>query len=81
MVSLMIYCNLLEKKKNSVVYSFYDGTGERGEIEFPLYSTGPPKILKEPESQGVKIHIGKLYFKYYKYFLSGITPQNIAYEC
>lgn len=77
----MIYCDLLRKTEKSAIYSFYDGTGERGEIEFPIYSTGEPKILKEPENQSVKLYIGNLYFKYYKDFLKGKTDDKIAYEC
>lgn len=77
----MIYCDLLRKTETSVIYSFYCGIGERGEIEFPLYSTGEPKILKEPEIQSVKLYIGNLYYKYYKDFLQGKIIEKIAYEC
>lgn len=77
----MIYCDLLRKTEKSAIYSFYDGTGKRGEIEFPIYSIGEPKILKEPESQSAKLHIGNLYFKYYKDFLKGKIADKIAYEC
>ena len=80
-MNLMIYCDLLRKTKNSAIYSFFGGKGKKGEIEFPLFSTGEPKILEEPENQEVKFHIGRLYFKYYKVFLKGETPEKIAYEC
>lgn len=81
MVNRMIYCDLLRKTEKSVIYSFYGGRGEKGEIEFPLYSTGEFKILKEPEFHVAKHWIESLYFKKYKSFLKGETPEKIAYEC
>ena len=80
-MSLMIYCDLLKKTENSAIYSFFGGKGEKGKIEFPLYSTGEFKILEEPEYHVAKHWIERLYFKYYKVLLKGETPEKIAYEC
>ena len=79
-MNLMIYCDLLKKNEDSVIYSFSSGTGKCGKIKFPLYTTGEPQILEEPEIQSSKYYIGRLYFKYYKDFLKGKSPQKIAYE-
>jgi hypothetical protein len=80
MAKFMIYCDLLERNENFVIYSFYSKVGKRGKIKFPLYTVGQPTILEVPEFSSSKYDIEKLYFKYYKDFLNGKTPEKIAYE-
>jgi len=77
----MIYCDLLEKRKDSVVYTFSSGIGECGKIEFLLHKLGEPKILEEPEKHYSKYYLGCLYFKYYnRDFKYRRTPSKISYE-
>lgn len=81
MVRKMLYCNLIQAKSGSAVYSFGATTSDiTGEVEF--FSTPEkPKILRQPNVKGVSIStLLKLAAKYTNEFKKENFPQKISYE-
>jgi hypothetical protein len=77
----MVYCNLIQAKNSSAIYSFGATTSDiTGEVEF-FSAPEKPKILKQPNIKSVPINaLMKMAAKYADEFGKGSFPQKISYE-